>query len=203
MLPGMPAEYALYLRESKGRTGTGRQRTLTTAYLERLGGAVAAEFCDVDRTAFRKVGAARPEREDFDRMLGWLSAHPGAGIAAWHADRLLRDPEETERLIRACVAGGHLVETKGGGTYDLSTATGRKRLRDDANDAAYEVDHNRERILAQKAEAAAAGMWLGSMRPFGYEGVPAEPGSDRRYEGLRVVPAEAAAIRSAASDILE
>jgi DNA invertase Pin-like site-specific DNA recombinase len=163
------ADYALYLRKSKGRAGIARQRTITTAHIKHLGGHVAAEFPDTDRTAYRKIGAERPERENFDRMLLWLGVHPGARIAAWHADRLSRDVEVTEDLIRACVTGSHLVDTPSGGTYDLATATGRKRLRQDALDATYEVDHMTERITAQKTEAAVNGDWRGGRRPFGYE----------------------------------
>ena len=184
-------EYALYLRKSKGRAGISRQRTITTAYLQKNGGAVGAEFPDTDRTAFRKIGAGRPERPGFDQMLAWLRAHPGAGIAAWHADRLLRDPEDAELLIRAAVAGDHTVETPSGGVYDLTTATGRKRLRQDVLDAAFEVDHMTERMTAQKAEASAAGEWLGGRRPFGYAA-----------GGMTLVPAEAALIESGSKAVI-
>lgn len=168
MSASQPDEYFIYLRKSVGRSGIGRQRTITAAHITRRGGVVIGEFTDTDRTAFRKPGAARPERPGFDEMLAAVNEHPGAGVAAWHADRLLRDPGDTELLIHACVTGGHLVETPRGGTYDLATATGRKRLRDDANDATYEVDAQRERRLAEKEEAAAAGVPLGGRRAFGY-----------------------------------
>lgn len=188
-------DYAVYLRKSVGRAGISRQRTVTAGYVEAAGGRVAAEFSDADSTAFRKVGAARPERADFDRMLAWLRAHPGARVAAWHADRLLRDLGDTEMLIEACAAGGHLVETPRGGSYDLSTATGRKRLRADANDASYEVDHAIERITAQKNEAAAAGEWLGGPVPFGWR---------KDDDGqLGICPAEAAAIRTGTAAVLD
>ena len=183
-------DYVLYLRKSRGRAGISRQRNITTAHVKRLGGRVAAEFCDTDRTAFRKIGAGRPEREDYDRMLAWLATHPGTHIAAWHADRVSRDLQDTEALIAACVPGRHLVETPSGGTYDLSTATGRKRLRQDALDAAYEVDHMTERIIAQKAEAAVNGDWRGGPRPFGWEkdGVTLRPSeADVLAEGIRSV----------------
>jgi site-specific DNA recombinase len=182
MKPDGTGDYALYLRKSRGRAGISRQRSTTTAYIERQDGHVAAEFADADRTAFRKIGGHRPERESFDAMLAWLAGHPGASLAAWHADRLLRDPEDTERLIKACIAGGHLVHTPRGGTYDLPTATGRKRLRDDANMAAYEVDHMTERIMAAKAEAIAEGRDLGGRRRFGWDA------------GLHLIPAEASTI---------
>jgi site-specific DNA recombinase len=91
---------------------------------------------------------------------------------------LTRNDEDTAALIRVCAVGGHLVVTPSGGTYDLSTANGRKRLRDDASAAIYEVDHNRERVLAGRAEVAAEGRWLGGKRPFGWEPEPNPVGED-------------------------
>ena len=165
----MPDDYALYLRRSNGRKPLPRQRQITTAHVEHLGGLVVAEFADADRTAFRKIDGDQPKRDGFARMLAMLRATPGLGVAAWHADRLTRNEEDTTELIRVCATGGHLVVTPRGGTYDLSTATGRKRLRDDASDAIYEVDHGRERVLAGRAEVAQEGRWLGGKRPFGWE----------------------------------
>ena len=169
MADGTRPDYVLYLRKSKGRAGISRQRTITAAHISRIGGTIAGEFIDGDRTAYRKPGAtAQPEREEFGKMLAFLSGHPGTGIAAYHADRISRDTEVTEDLIRTCMAGRHLVETPSGGSYDLSTATGRKRLRQDAVDAAYEVDHMSERRQAEKWEVAQNGEWRGGRRPFGY-----------------------------------
>ena len=191
MPPQNGTDYAAYLRKSKGRTGISRQRAITTAHIERSGGQITAEFTDTDRTAFQKTGGKRPVRDGFTAMLAMLRANPGLGVAAWHADRLTRNSEDTEDLIRVCAAGGHLVETPRGGTYDLSTATGRKRLRDDANDAAYEVDHMIERMTAMKAEHAAEGHWLGGRRPFGYE-----------PDGMTLRPAEAGPLAAAHRAVL-
>jgi site-specific DNA recombinase len=202
MTDPQPDEYVVYLRKSVGRAGVARQRTVTTAHLVRLGAVVTATFTDTDRTAFRKVGAARPEREGFDAMLAYLKAHPGTGIAAWHADRLNRDSEDTETLIRVCAGGNHLVQTPGGGSYDLSTATGRMRLRSDAVAAAYEVDHLVERVCERKAEHAGEGKWSGGPRPFGYEGIPPAAGEDGKYAGLRVRESEAQLIRDASAAVL-
>jgi len=187
-------QYVVYLRKSRGRAGISRQRTITAAHIERLGGIVLREFTDTDRTAYQQVGGNRPVREDFDQMLAFLRSRPGTGVAAWHADRLLRNSEDTESLIRLCAQGGHLVETPAGGSYDLSTASGRKRLRSDAIDAAYEVDHLTERVTAQKLEAAAAGLWLGGPVPLGWRKGP--DGS------LELEPAEACAIATATAAIL-
>lgn len=196
-------EYALYLRKSVGRAGISRQRTVTTAHIERHGGKVAAEFPDTDRTAYRKVGGARPEREQFDAMLAWLPAHPGASVAAWHADRLVRSSEDTEALIRVCAAGGHLVVTPQGGTYDLSTASGRKRLRTDAVDASYEVDHLIERVVAAKAEAAADGRDLGGPRPYGWKRTEEVDEDGAKVRRLVLELAEAEAIATGIRAVLD
>jgi site-specific DNA recombinase len=205
-------EYLLYLRKSNGRRAVPRQRAITTGYITKRGGRVLDEFPDADSTAYRKPGAEQPKRDEFARMLGVLRSRRGLRVAAWHADRLSRNQEDTAELTRVCVAGGHLVETPAGGIYDLSTASGRKRFRDDASDAEFEVDHSRERIMAQKDEAAGAGLWLGGRRPFGWETEPDpvdEEGNPRLDEDgdplngvLRLVPAEADALRKAHDDVL-
>lgn len=173
MTTAAPGDWVVYLRKSNGRKGIRQQRTLTTAHVEkRLGGRVVSEVTDKDSTAFRKIDGAQPEREGFARMLAMLRETPGLGVAAWHADRLTRNDEDTAALVRVCSSGGHLIETQSGGSYDLSTANGRRRLRDDASAAIYEVDHGTERVLEGRAVVAADGRWLGGKRPFGWEPDP-------------------------------
>ena len=102
-------------------------------------------------------------------MLAVLRSRPraqGCGVPRGPADPR---PEDTGELIRVCAAGGHRAETPAGGSCDLSAADGRKRFRDDADDAACEVGHGRERVLAARAEVAADGRWLGGQRPSGWE----------------------------------
>jgi hypothetical protein len=152
-------------------------------YVEEPGGRVAGllyrQFADFTRDCFHlhadviiDLDPARITRELDQGRLVMASVHkeirrpehdpPASGSH-------LVNPEDTGELIRVCAAGGHLVETPTGGSCDVSTANGRKRFRDDANDAAYEVDHGRERVLAARAEVAADGRWLGGKRPFGWE----------------------------------
>src|SRR6266700_1203017 len=112
----IPADWFTYLRKSVGYAGISRQRTSTADHLASRGGRVMREFSDADRTAFRHdIDAPLPPRPDFDAMLAAMAANPGVGIAAWHADRLGRDPEAAEILIRACRRGGHLISTTRGG----------------------------------------------------------------------------------------
>jgi site-specific DNA recombinase len=194
----MPGWYLLYLRKSVGRMGIGRQRTITTSHLARLGGQVASggEFKDVDSTAYAKPGEEPPPRADFLRLLAEMSRRPGVGVAAWHVDRILRNGEDAAIFTRACVRGGHLVVTARGGTYDMSEANGRKRLRDDASDAEGEVDHNRERVLEKMAELRAEGRWGGGRRPFGFDVNSAAPG------GLILRDAEAELVREGTAALL-
>lgn len=188
-----PTEYVLYLRKSRGRAGIPRQRRETTAHIERMGGRVVAEFVDEDTTAYAKPGQ-RAERDDYARMLAMLRGdkrQPALGVTAWHTDRLNRSPADAEELIVIAAQGGHLVETARAGTYDLSTATGRKRFRQDAVDSAYEVDHMTERIEAAKIEAATDGIWLGGRRPFGF-----------KADGTRHKKAEARMVDDATTAVL-
>lgn len=196
-----PAEWLLYLRKSVGYAGITRQRASTTDHLASRGGRVvdSGEFSDADKTAFRNtsrdIDAPLPPRPDFDRMLAEMARRPGIGVAAWHADRLGRDPEACEILIRACRRGGHLISTTRGGDYDVTTANGRDHLRTDIQRAAHEVDHNVERLVEAKAEYAAEGRYLGGLRPFGWR-----PGGET---GLLVVDEEeAAAIRQGCADVM-
>lgn len=188
-----PVEFLLYLRKSRGRAGISRQRRETTAHIEAGGGRVVAEFVDVDTTAYAKPGQ-RARRDDYARMLSVLRADSRPvplGIAAWHTDRLNRSTTDADELIVVASEGGHIVETARAGSYDLSTATGRKRFRQDAVDAAFEVDHMTERITSAKLEAAAAGEYFGGRRAFGY-----------RKDGTRHKRREAAAVDSGADAIL-
>lgn len=200
------SEWIDYTRKSNGRKAVPRQKALIAQMIAAEGGRSTASFSDRDSTAFAKAGDARPKRDDFDRMIALLGSREGLRIGAYHADRLLRNTEDTATLIRVCVAGAHLIQTYAGGVYDLSTANGRRRLRDDASAAEYEVDHGRERVLAAKDERAALGLWGGGKRPFGWEPEPrplldGEPWVDEDGEPvkgvLRLVGAEADALREA------
>lgn len=201
MVAGQGGEWAVYLRLSKGRAGIARQRRATTAWVEGdLGGTVAGEFRDDDKTAFQRFGGPLPQRDRFDAMLAAIAARPGLNVAAWHADRLCRNLDDAERLLTTCAAAGAVIGTPAGGIYDPGTATGRGNFRRDVVSAISEVDHMTERIVLMKAEAKQAGHWLGGPRPFGWERDRAR--EDGEPPRLLLVPAEAALVRSGTLAIL-
>lgn len=194
-------EWVIYLRLSKGRAGIARQRRATAAWVTAQGGTVAMELVDKDRTAFQQFGGEQPKRDGFDAMLALVASRPGLNVAAWHADRLSRNQEDSERLLTACATAGSVIGTPAGGVYDPSTATGRGNFRRDVVSAITEVDHMRERIVLMKTEAKEAGAWLGGPRPFGWDHVRArDEGEPPR---LVLNPAEAEMIRSGTLAILE
>lgn len=183
-----------YLRKSKGRAGIARQRRDINTIAARLQGTIVAEFVDTDSTAFSKPDAERAVRDKYQVMLTRLRADRGdnpVGVLAWHADRLHRNVGEAGEFVQVCAGGLHPVETARSGGYDLTTSTGRKRFKQDALDAEFEVDHLTERVQAQKDEAVAEGRWLGGARPFGFEA-----------DGVTHHPVEAALISAAYSDFL-
>ncbi|MBG6089980.1 recombinase family protein [Actinomadura viridis] len=187
-------EWVAYLRKSKGHAGIDRQRRDVQVLLQRRGGRVIEEIVDIDATAFSKPGQQRAHRDGYQKMLDLLRTERGGpplGILAWHADRLHRNPAEVEDFIAICAAGQHPVETVRSGGYELWTPTGRKRLRADANEAAYEVEHLIDRVTAAMEELAREGRWKGGQVPFGYR-------LETDDDGMRVLrphPEEAEAVR--------
>ena len=188
-------EYAGYWRKSVGRKGIAQQRKITTAYVESIDGRIVFERDDKDRTAYRH-GDERPPRPGFDDILATLRARPGLRLAGWHIDRITRDVEDAEDIIRT----GCIVVTASGAFYDLSTASGRKQFRGDVVDAQYEVDHNIERILETKNTHAAEGRWMGGPAPFGWRAVPRDDPDEPAL--LALDDAETALLRAAKDDVL-
>jgi site-specific DNA recombinase len=183
-----------YLRKSKGRAGITRQRRDNELVAKLRGWRIIAEFVDTDATAFTKVGQKQAQRDDYQALLAMLrddTRDKPLGVLAWHADRLHRSTDEVGVFIAICAKGGHPVETSRSGGYDLTTATGRKRLKQDALDAEAEVDHMVERIESQKSEAARLGRWGGGPVPFGWH--LTRDDNDERV--LALEPGQAAAVR--------
>lgn len=160
-----------YLRKSKGVT-IAKQRRENAKHAAEKRWRIIAEFIDTNATAHAAPGEERARRPKYEAMLRTLAtdtSQPPLGVLAWHADRILRDPRDTEDVIAICSRGRNPIETARSGRYEVWTATGIKRLRADVNDAAYEVDHLIERVTSDKTERAMEGAWLGGPVPFGWQ----------------------------------
>ncbi len=193
--PPKPARAAdvvvgMYVRSSLDRSGEGlaveRQESEGRALAERLGWRVSPQV-------YRDNGisASSGRRPAFEQMLVDLEGGTIGGVIAWHPDRLARRPDDLERLIQAVEKRRAKVATVEAGEYDLGTPTGRGVARTVVAWARVEVEHKGQRQRAANRQAAAAGRYPSSgRRHFGYT------------PGGKLVPSEARAIRTAASDLL-
>jgi len=151
-----------------------------------MGGEVAKVYTDNDLSGYS--GKRRPAYEE---MLRDAKTGVIRGVAAWHPDRLTRQPVENEALIDLVNAYGVKLATALVGDHDLTVPQGRMAFRMLGTVARYESEHRAERLRLKYDQLAAAGLPKGTgKRPFGYRGV-------------ELVPEEAALLREAATRLLD
>jgi site-specific DNA recombinase len=189
----MATRAGIYTRISRVRVnsheetlGVERQLPPCRELCERLGWDVADTYVDNDLSAF---GSAR--RPAYQRMLEDAKAGALDVIVAWDADRLTRRPVENEALIELAERHGIKLATVTG-EHDLATPSGRLHFRMLGSIARYESEHKAQRLQLKHEELARDGKPHGGQRPFGF----AVNGADH-------VPTEAAAIREAASRLID
>jgi site-specific DNA recombinase len=88
-------------------------------HAERMGWDVARVFKDEGRSGF--TGEVRPGFED---MLKFLGRGDVQVLIARHHDRLTRNAEDFDRLMKICGKSNIKISTYTGGELDLSTASG-------------------------------------------------------------------------------
>lgn len=188
-----PLRCAIYCRISSDRLGQAagvkRQENDCRTLADSLGWEVVEVMVDNDRSAYS--GKSRP---GYEALLRLMETGAVDAVIAWAQDRLQRSPRELEHFIDLVESTRVKVQIVRQGEVDLSTATGRGIARVVGAMARMESDQKSERIKAQKEHAAAAGRWLGGVRPFGY--APGDNGC------LEVVPEEAEMLRKAAQMVL-
>lgn len=183
----------VYGRISKRKAGDGRGATLGIGRQHDDGGAYARrEFgADVALVFYRdNLSAWSPTavRDEYDQMLSDLRDGKLRAIVAWHPDRLTRQPEQLEQLLKACAAGEAQLHTCSTGHVESALM-----LRILLAVAAEESDHKSRRLTRKHEEIAMDGKWHGGPRPFGYVNTP---------DGLVVAEDEAAVVREAAALVL-
>lgn len=183
---------AIYVRISEDREGLGlgveRQEEDCRALADRLGYDVTELYRDNDISASTK---SRRNRPNYRRLLDDSHAGLHQVVIAYTSSRLTRRPRENEDLIDLAQERGIRFEYVRSPSFDLNTAAGRRVARILAATDAGTAEDISELAARKKAQAAAAGMWLGGPRPFGYEG-----------DGVTVRESEAAELRTAADAIL-
>jgi DNA invertase Pin-like site-specific DNA recombinase len=204
-----PPGWAIYCRLSRRKTRrrndretVERQEALCRKYAAEHGLAVDElhVYVDNDRSAWKAAddGGSRPA---WDAMI--TAGHRGefAGILAYKLDRFSRNMPDAEALVTLGAARAVLVDGPGSGRINLTTAHGRRTLREAAVQATAESDNTSERVRDALHERARGGLLLGGGRLFGYE-VLSQVRDDDGDLTPRQRPAEAAVIREAAARML-
>lgn len=167
MTKSSAAPAAIYCRISRDQQGQGlgveRQEQLCRELAKSLGLTVGEVYTDNDISAYS--GRRRPA---YERMLEDIQAGRVGAVLCYHSDRLMRRTKELERYIDICRPRGVVTHQVTAGLLDLSSATGLAVAKTVAAWSQHESDHKGERIAAQKAQAAAAGKFLGGRVPWGW-----------------------------------
>lgn len=184
---------AIYTRISSDTTGkkagVARQEKECRALVEARGWTTTgAAYIDNDKSAYS--GKARPE---YVRLLADIDAGDLDALVVWHPDRLHRSPVELEGFIDLVEKRNIEIATVQGGSYDLTTASGRMTARVVGAVSRHESEHKSERHKAKALELARQGKPSGGgTRPFGFED-----------DQVTIRESEAGAIRDAASRLLD
>jgi len=191
----MPTTAMVYCRISKDADarglGVARQEKEARREAEKQGWTVADEHVVIDNDLTAYAGKHRP---GFERMLEAIRSGEVGAVVAVEPERFWRHIREAEDFIDAIEAAGAKVTTVRGGTYDVSTADGRRNARQAAVYARWESERKSERLKSKHEELAERGRWKGGPRPYGYK--PEGDGA------LSVIPEEAEVIRAAAARVL-
>lgn len=196
----MTVRAAIYCRLSQDRTGDAvvvdRQERACRDLTAALGWPVVRVFIDNDVSAY-----GRRPRPEYRQMLAEVKGGTINAIAAYHADRLYRHPQDLEELVRLAEVHSLQIRTAQSGDLDLSTSAGRMVARILGSTARGEVERLAERTKAGKNDAAGRGAWNGGQRVYGYNIIKIV---DRKSgePPLQVVPKEAEIVREAARRVL-
>lgn len=162
------------------------------AVVER-GGTVGAVFKDNSLSAWDPK-VVRPE---WNQLMHRLEAGVSSGVMVLDLTRFSRKVMEGERLVDLSSRG--VLVWSLSGTYDLTTADGRRHFREDMVTAAGESDKISERTKRGKLRRARKGRVHGGQRSYGMPGwapAPAEwePGDYRERVSDEKLAAERAVI---------
>lgn len=169
------------------RYGVKRQERDCRRLAEKLGWEVVKVLDENDTSAFD----LKTRREKYDRLLQMLERGEADAVIALTSRRLQRRFKEAFAFLDLVEQRDIAVATVKGGTYDLTTADGRREARRKAIDDQHESEEISERVRDAKADLASQGYWGGGRRPFGFEA-----------DGVTIRKAEADGLEWAAQKLL-
>jgi site-specific DNA recombinase len=162
-----PLRCAIYARISDDREGKAlgvrRQEKDCSAKVAWMGGVVSDVFIDNDLTA------ADPDvyRPEFERMLEGVLAGDYDAVVVYNQGRLVRQPEQMERVIRTVVGSGvQLVAVTGNTGVDSPEARLFARIKVDVD--AFEVEQIRVRVMRKQQERLEHRLTTGGLIGYGY-----------------------------------
>lgn len=187
-----PRRWVIYCRISDDREGrkygVRRQEDACLKYHRtKLDGEVVAVLIENDTSAYDE----KVRREKYELLLKMLSSGEANGVLALTSRRLQRQYKQAFAFLDLVEEKSIAVATVKGGSYDLTTADGRRDARRNAIEDQHESEEISERVTDAKADLAAQGKWGGGKRPFGYE-----------RDGVTIRKAEADGLIWAARQIL-
>jgi DNA invertase Pin-like site-specific DNA recombinase len=175
--------------------GIERQHQDCTGYCDREGWAFTL-YAENNRSA---SAYAKKKRTEFDRMLAAVRNGDHDVIVVAELSRYTREPRIVEDLIDLASAGGVELVSVRGGAYDLTTAEGKMRIRNEAVFAAGYSDFISDKVKRKQQQLRENGLSTGASRAFGYKGPDKATG---RRGGMEIEPAEAKAIKKAVAEVL-
>lgn len=132
------------------------------------------DWCTCDQTADtytdNDIGASKGKRRpDWERLKEALSAGRYKHLVARDDGRLTRNVHEAYDLVELVEKAKVNVLPLWTEHWDLTTAAGRKRVRDAFSDAQYEAERTGERVARARLREAKAGKpMMGGPRPWGF-----------------------------------
>jgi len=158
------------------------------------GGVLGRVFRDDSKSAWNP----KVVRRDWERLMQRLEAGESDGVMVLDVTRFSRKVMEGERLLELAKRGVRVWSVAG--SYELTTADGRRHFREAMVAAAGESDKISERVRRGKARKARRGRPPGGTRGFGMPGwLPApagwEPGEPREPVPAERVEAERDVVR--------
>ncbi len=160
----------IYGRISVDRTGAGIKVAHQIADCRKMETALDLPAADVLSDNDMSAYSGKP-RPGFDELVAGLESGRWNVLLIWHTDRLYRNIDDLQRIVRIVESRGIEVHCHMGGKLDLSTAEGRMLARFLGVFSAWESEHRSDRVIngaRGTVHRALSGKNNGGTRRYGF-----------------------------------